>query len=874
VLALLLSPSAAFASGPPSIEEESVSGITPTNAILEARINPHGSSIAYQFQLVADPSEYLPEFACPTDEFPAGSSLCILLPEVEGALPIGGISGETKTVSLNLETDLDKPEEHTLQPDTTYHYRVIGARRIFTEDTIELEEPTIFGPDQTFTTPGTTVPLINSESVSGITPTNAILKANITPPSGNGAYYQFQLVTDPEEYASEILCPIPPEPGPLCIGPAAEGALPIEYVFGGATQVSLDLSGKAGVILQPGTTYHYRVLAARSIFGEDTIQWESPIVYGVDHTFTTPKEEGGEEGGGSTNRRTLTLTKSANGPGGLGSVSSKPKGIRCGLICSSAVASMYENSSVELTARPGTRSAFSEWKGGDCEGSHSLTCTVTMDTAESIEAVFAPLPAQSEKTISPAEALTLGKEGSGLGTVKAIGLACEAQCTETVVLYQGPNPPKAAATVTLTAIPAFGSEFTGWSGSGCAGTGSCVVTMSAAKSVTATFTAKPNGTLLIEKALNTGTVTSKPKGIKCATACISQSASMPQGESIVLTAMAVTGMTFSKWEGGDCQGIVLPTCTVVMDSSEPIKALFTGTPKAVSPQEALTLTKAGSGLGTVKGSGLACEALCTSVASVYKGPTKTVTLEAASAPGTKPVQWSSCDSVTEGKCVVTMTGLKAVTATFEELGGEVVEIAKALSEVAVLDDFGYYGPPTKGKWTKTAWAKEIGFSWTGSWHGYGTFGGHPAGAYWNPAYFNDAHGVLVAATVGTGSSAAGEYGALWLDMPDPQDTRSGYEARISGTNGSSSGYKVEISKWVSGTRTVLASEENVSVPVGTTLALTKSGGALTLWSGAGSFSQVVSATDTSYHSGYAGIEVNGGEGTYYNFQAGAVNLGP
>jgi hypothetical protein len=512
-------------------------------------------------------------------------------------------------------------------------------------------------------------PTIEEESVSGITSTNANLEVQVSPHGGFGAYVQLQLVIDPEEYASEILCPYPPEPGPFCLGEFGEGALPILRFFKEAQRVSLNLSEDFGVTLQPGTTYHYRVLAARAITSEDTIEWEEPTVFGSDQTFTTPEEEPT----GPTNRRTLSIAKAANGPGGLGSVSSKPKGIKCGLACSSAVASMYENSSVELTAKPGPHSAFSEWKGGDCEGSHSLTCPVTMNTAESIEAVFTTLPAQSEKTITPTEALTLSKgESTGFGTVKGSGIACEAECTETVVLYQGPNPPKAAKIVTLTATPAFGSEFTGWSGSGCSGIGSCVVTMSAAENVTATFTAKPNGTLSIEKALNSGTVISKAKGIKCATACISQSALMPQGESILLKAMALSGMTFSKWEGGDCEGITLPTCTVVMDSSEPIKAVFTGTPKAVSPEEALTLTKAGSGLGTVKGtSGFACEVLCTAATSVYRGPTsypaKTVTLEAASAPGTKPVQWSGCDTVTEGKCVVTMTGVKAVTATFDEL---------------------------------------------------------------------------------------------------------------------------------------------------------------------------------------------------------------
>ena len=275
---------------------------------------------------------------------------------------------------------------------------------------------------------------------------------------------------------------------------------------------------------------------------------------------------------------------------------------------------MYEGQTVVLKAKASKEDTLASWSG--CESSSGAgtpegTCTVTMSAAEEVTATFSG----SSRAFNPAEPLTVSKAGTGQGTVKAAGLACEAECSEETTLYQGPTS-KPATTVTLTAAPAFGSEFTGWSGSGCSGTGSCVVAMSAAKDVTAAFAAKPNGTLSIEKALNTGTVVSKPKAIKCATACISQSASMPQGESILLTAMVASGMTFFKWEGGDCEGITVPTCTVVMDASEPIKAIFTGTPRALSPEEALTLTKAGSGFGTVKGSGLACEALCTSTTSL------------------------------------------------------------------------------------------------------------------------------------------------------------------------------------------------------------------------------------------------------------------
>ena len=42
--------------------------------------------------------------------------------------------------------------------------------------------------------------------------------------------------------------------------------------------------------------------------------------------------------------------------------------------------------------------------------------------------------------------------------------------------------------VTLTADPAAGYTFTGWSGGGCSGTDPCTVTMNADTTVTATFT--------------------------------------------------------------------------------------------------------------------------------------------------------------------------------------------------------------------------------------------------------------------------------------------------------------------------------------------------------------------------------------------------
>ncbi|MGE0357578.1 MAG: M12 family metallo-peptidase, partial [Burkholderiales bacterium] len=77
-------------------------------------------------------------------------------------------------------------------------------------------------------------------------------------------------------------------------------------------------------------------------------------------------------------------------------------------------------------------------------------------------------------------ALTVNKSGSGTATVTSnpAGIDCGATCAAD---FTG------GTMVTLTAAPSAGSIFTGWSGGGCSGTGTCVVTIAAATTVTASF---------------------------------------------------------------------------------------------------------------------------------------------------------------------------------------------------------------------------------------------------------------------------------------------------------------------------------------------------------------------------------------------------
>jgi len=77
-------------------------------------------------------------------------------------------------------------------------------------------------------------------------------------------------------------------------------------------------------------------------------------------------------------------------------------------------------------------------------------------------------------------ALTVSETGNGSGTVTSspAGINCEPSCTAS---YASGMP------VTLTAQPAMGSNFAGWSGCDRASGATCTVTMNAAKSLTAGF---------------------------------------------------------------------------------------------------------------------------------------------------------------------------------------------------------------------------------------------------------------------------------------------------------------------------------------------------------------------------------------------------
>ena len=136
-----------------------------------------------------------------------------------------------------------------LHPGTTYHFRLNATNA----------DGTTHGSDMTFTTPSP--PSIDEESVSQVHATSATLNAKVDP-NGFATAYHFEYGLT-SSYGSRV--------------PAPDAA-----IGNGSAPVSLD-QGIAG--LEPGTTYHYRVVATSGIGSTS----------GPDHVLHTPAQ--GASGG-------------------------------------------------------------------------------------------------------------------------------------------------------------------------------------------------------------------------------------------------------------------------------------------------------------------------------------------------------------------------------------------------------------------------------------------------------------------------------------------------------------------------------------------------------------------------------------------------
>ena len=247
--------------------------------------------------------------------------------------------------------------------------------------------------------------------------------------------------------------------GNVIVGESEDRTFTVKNVGGGTLSGSASTSGRFSIV--SGGSY--------SLAGGDsqtvTVRFSptSAVTSNGSVTFT-----GGWSasktvtGTGVTANFILTASKSGSGSGTVTAT-----GINCGSDCKQAYSS---GSSVTLTASAASGSTFTGWSGGGCSGTG--TCTVTVNADTTVTATFNA----SSQTFTLQT--TLAGSASGTVTSSPAGINCGSDCSEVYAIN---------TSVTLTASAGSGASFKEWGGA-CNGTSTtCTITMSAAKSATATF---------------------------------------------------------------------------------------------------------------------------------------------------------------------------------------------------------------------------------------------------------------------------------------------------------------------------------------------------------------------------------------------------
>jgi len=308
---------------------------------------------------------------------------------------------------------------------------------------------------------GTTSPIvINVHATSGGLPTGAALATATIPAfsSGSGILYSATFaspttVTAGTTYAFTV---------------HAQNTISAGTYAVTRTATNLYGSGQSLLSSNSGSSWAAPTGASKDLEFQTFVT--TPLTYPNPGSFTSAVKDSGSVAGSTTNWTTLSWTATTPANTSIkfqAAGSNDPNGPFTFVGPDGTAATFFTTSGASLSQFNGFR--YLKYKALLATTDTSATPTLNDVTiCDSVAAIPAP------------QTLTVAKAGNGTGTVVSspAGISCGASC-----IADFAN----STLVTLTATEDAGSTFTGWSGD-CSGIGTCNVTMSLARSVTATFT--------------------------------------------------------------------------------------------------------------------------------------------------------------------------------------------------------------------------------------------------------------------------------------------------------------------------------------------------------------------------------------------------